>query len=61
VLLEKCSSIFMQGSLKWGAELEPSLFPLIRVIGYTKMLFYAIFWVKKNKLLLKSKNLKVLG
>jgi len=43
VLLEKCASIFMQGPLRWGSELEPSLLSLICVIGYTKMLFYAIF------------------
>jgi len=29
--------------LRWGSKLEPSLLPLIRVIGYTKILLYAIF------------------
>jgi len=38
VFLEKSDSLFMRGS-----ELESSLLPLIRVIGYTKMLLYAIF------------------
>jgi len=42
-LHERYASIFMQGPLRLGAELEPSLLSLIRVIGYTKLLFYAIF------------------
>jgi len=38
----------MQGPLRWGSELETSLLSLIRVIGYAKMLFYAIFLSEKN-------------
>jgi len=42
---------FLCGSpfLKWSSELDPSLLSLIRVVGYTKMLLYAIFeWKKKT-------------
>jgi len=55
VFLEKSASIFMQGPLRWGSELEPSLLLLIRAIGYTKMLLYAIF-LSKNKKLFKIKK-----
>jgi len=43
VFPEKSALLFMRGPLRWGSELELSLLPLICVIGYIKMLLYAIF------------------
>jgi len=36
----------MGSPLRSVSKLEPSLLPLIRVIGYTKMLLYAILYEK---------------
>jgi len=44
----------MQGPLRWDSELDPSLLLLIRAIGYTKMLLYAIFLSEKKLFKIKK-------
>jgi len=50
----------MRGTLRWGSELEPSLLTLIRVIGYTKMMFFFVFLYERTFFFSKSKHLQVL-